>query len=241
MLEMLKKLEIVQELDLQILGLKNKIAEFPNRLATFDTEILMIETKIAEKKKTTEEQQKILRQHKGALELNEDRSKRSQEKIAGVKTSNELGAAQREVESLKKNSEVVGEAARKLEEDLAKHNAEIAALSAAITEIQGKRASESGKISGEEQSITKDLATLESKRKDSINGIEVRYLTVYDRIRVARGGVGLAFAITGSCRGCNVRIPAQVFNELQRGSQLHTCPNCKRILAYKDATKAATV
>ena len=118
------------------------------------------------------------------------------------------------------------------EEDLAKHNAEIAALSAAITEIQGKRASESGKISGEEQSITKDLATLESKRKDSINGIEVRYLTVYDRIRVARGGVGLALTITGSSRGCNVRIPAQVFNELQRGSQLHTCPNCKRILKH---------
>ena len=239
MLEMLKKLEIVQELDLQILGLQRKIAEFPSRLATFDTEIQTIETKIAEKKKTTEEQQKILRQHKGALELNEDRSKRSQEKIAGVKTSNELGAAQREVESLKKNSEVVGEAARKLEEELSKQNTEIGALTAAITEIQGKRAAESGKISGEEKSISTDLSALEAKRKEAINGIEIRYLSVYDRIRVARQGIGLAFAIMGSCRACNVRIPAQVFNELQRGSQLHTCPNCKRILAYKDA-KAAT-
>ena len=61
-------------------------------------------------------------------------------------------------------------------------------------------------------------------------GVEVRLLNQYERIRGARAGLGITAAVGGRCRACNMMVPPQLFNELQRGSALHSCPSCNRIL-----------
>lgn len=238
MLETLKKLEIVQELDLQIQGLQKKKSDFPVKLAAFDAEMKTLQLKIEDKKKTTNELERQIRQSKGALEMNEERSKRSNEKLGSVKTSYELSSAQKEIDSLKKNNEVVTGAVKKLEDELAAQAAEIATIEAKIAEIKATRDSEAGKIEGEEKVIDTDLGALNGKRKEATVGVEARVLANYDRIRIGKGGVALAYAMSGQCNGCYVKLPPQFFNELQRGvSEIYACQNCKRILIYKVAQK----
>ncbi len=236
--ETLIKLEQVQELDLQIDAILKKQADFPTRLATYDAEIKAISLKIQEKKKITDELDKGRRQQIGALELNEDRVKRSQEKLEQIKTNQEYMALQKEVESLKKNSDIIRENAKKAEEEIAKHKVDLDAFEVLIAEIKVKHDTESAKIAEETKSMANDLTALRSKRKDLAAGIEARYLTAYDRIRSARQGVGVAIASAGGCRACNMKLPPQMFNELQRLNEIRTCPNCKRILFYKDPSQA---
>ncbi len=41
----------------------------------------------------------------------------------------------------------------------------------------------------------------------------------------------------GTCRGCNMNIPPQLFNVLQRGTSIETCPYCHRIIFWEELMK----
>lgn len=240
MQEVLRKLEMVQELDLQIGNILTKKAEFPKRLADYDLKITETTKKYDEKKKIVDELEKSKRQQLGALELNEERAKRSQEKLELVKTNNELQALQKEIESLKKNSAIIQDNANKVDEELQKVAKELGTYESTLKDVKEKRATEAAKIADEEKSFDTELARLNAQRAERAVGIEKRYMAAYDKVRQGRGGLGVVPAVAGNCKGCNMRIPPQMYNELQRGTEMHMCPSCRRILVYKDASGKAS-
>ena len=235
MLETLKKLEQVQELDLQIQAAQRIKAEFPERLKAYDEEIKAIKLKQEEKTKISTELRKSHRQQLGALELNEDRAKRSEEKLTQIKTHDELQALQKEIESLKKHSALIQENAKKVDDEAKKIEDEIAGFQTQIDTIATKRDEETNKINSEAGIVDSDLSKLEAQRKAMIVGLDVRIMATYDRIRPARGGVGIALANGGTCKACNMKIPPQLYIEIQRPTEVELCPSCRRILIYKDA------
>lgn len=239
MRETLLKLEQVQELDLQIGVLQKKKNDMPARLAAYDTQISSLTIQLEEKKKIAEEIEKNLRQNQGALELNEDRAKRSQAKAEAIKTNQEFQAVQKEIEALKKNSTTISDNMTRLKAELEGAQKVASDIQAQIDEIAAKRTSESDKIGGETKEYDVELVRLNGLRAEAVVGIDVRYLSAYDRIRSGRvGGVGIVPAVAGNCKGCNMRIPPQIYNELQRCNELHMCPSCRRILLYKDGETA---
>ncbi|MBI3544416.1 MAG: hypothetical protein HY075_14185 [Deltaproteobacteria bacterium] len=240
MQEVLRKLEQVQEIDLQINAILAKKAEFPKRLAEYEASIKASTAKFEEKKKVVDELEKNKRQQLGALELNEERAKRSQEKSEQIKTNQEFQAIQKELESLKKNSATIQDNANKVGEELAKQQKELGAIEAVLTEAKTKLDSESNKIASESGGLENELKRLQGLRVSAADGIDKRYLAAYEKTRLNRSGLGLANATGGSCKGCNMRIPPQIYNELQRGTELFTCPSCRRILVYKDAVRTNT-
>lgn len=239
MQEVLSKLEQVQEVDVKINAILSRKAEFPKRLETFQNEIKTNRDKFEEKKKIVDELDRSRKQQLGALELNEERSKRSQEKLEQIKTNQEFQALQKEIESLKKNSGVIKENADKVTVEYDKFKKEMDLFDAAMKDAQTKYDTEAAKISEETKGMDQELAKLNELRKQAIVGIDSRYLATYDRVRGTRGGIGIVYAIGGSCKGCNMRIPPQIYNELQRGTEMHICPSCRRILVFKDAIRSA--
>lgn len=238
MRDTLLKLEQVQEIDLQIGVLQKKKNDMPARLASFDAQIATLTAQYEEKKKIHDEIEKNVRQNNGALELNDERAKRSQARAEQIKTNQEFQAVQKEIEALKKNSSVIQDNVTKLKTDLETAQKAMAEVEAKLQDVKGKRAVEAEKIGGESKDFDSELGRLNGLRSQAIVGIDVRYLSQYDRIRSGRMGIGIVPAIAGNCKGCNMRIPPQIYNELQRGSELHFCPSCKRILLFKDAVKA---
>jgi len=47
-------------------------------------------------------------------------------------------------------------------------------------------------------------------------------------------GIAIVPVFATVCRGCNVNIPPQMYNELQRVDRLKNCPNCERIIYWDD-------
>jgi predicted nucleic acid-binding Zn-ribbon protein len=70
-------------------------------------------------------------------------------------------------------------------------------------------------------------------RDQMAHGIERALLQRYEMIFSRRGGVAVAEAKGGTCQGCRMRLPPQLYNELQRHEQIHYCPNCQRILYWE--------
>jgi predicted nucleic acid-binding Zn-ribbon protein len=105
--------------------------------------------------------------------------------------------------------------------------------------VKSKISNESGTIGKEEQVLNADLERLLGEREKMIVGLDKRYLSAYEKIRDSKFGIGIVRAIEGNCKGCNMRIPPQIYNELQKNSEIHTCPSCRRILVYNRDTLGA--
>ena len=56
-------------------------------------------------------------------------------------------------------------------------------------------------------------------------------LKKYSAIRMRRG-LALVPVKNGTCQGCNMNIPPQLFNTLQRGNSIEVCGNCNRIIYW---------
>jgi predicted nucleic acid-binding Zn-ribbon protein len=57
-------------------------------------------------------------------------------------------------------------------------------------------------------------------------------LAKYDAIR-RRRGFAVVPAQRGVCMGCNMALPPQLFNTLQRGESIEYCPSCHRIVYFE--------
>ena len=55
----------------------------------------------------------------------------------------------------------------------------------------------------------------------------------YNQLREQRRGQALAEARDGSCTGCNMQLPPQMYNTLFRMEEIFFCPHCQRILILK--------
>jgi uncharacterized protein len=45
-----------------------------------------------------------------------------------------------------------------------------------------------------------------------------------------RAGVAIVEARNGTCLGCNMQLPPQMFNSLFRTQEIQSCPHCNRLL-----------
>ncbi len=73
----------------------------------------------------------------------------------------------------------------------------------------------------------------ETSRRDKLTGtVKPQLLRKYDAIRKKRIGVGLIVVEAGSCQGCNMQLPPQLYNILQRANSLEQCPSCQRLMIF---------
>jgi predicted nucleic acid-binding Zn-ribbon protein len=109
----------------------------------------------------------------------------------------------------------------------------VEAIQSQMKEIQAKRDEEASKISGETSQLEGQANELVAQRAQFLPQIEKRILMNYDRVRGARAGIGISPALGGRCGVCNMAVPPQMYIELQKGRDLHSCPSCHRILYVK--------
>jgi hypothetical protein len=55
----------------------------------------------------------------------------------------------------------------------------------------------------------------------------------YETILARRGGLAVVPVRQGTCQGCRMRIPPQLYNQIQRNEQVILCPSCQRMLHWQ--------
>lgn len=230
LVEQLKNLEQLQEIDLKIDSLKKNQSSLPGALKVLDDSLRKLKAQQEAKKALITEVEKTHRQTQAALELNRDRLTRSNQKLEGVHNSQEFQAANKEIEQLKKLNATLEEQSKKSALDQETLGKDAAALGEKIEAAQKELDAQSKILSTQDHQFKTDIGTLTSQRTQFSSHVETRILAQYDRVRVARSGIGIVPAVGGRCVGCNMMLPPQLFNEVQRGTQLHNCPSCHRLL-----------
>lgn len=78
--------------------------------------------------------------------------------------------------------------------------------------------------------LNAQMAKFLKSRETKVKKVKVALLHKYEQIRAKRDGVAMVGVTRGVCRGCFMNVPPQLYNELLRENQLHSCPTCNRML-----------
>jgi predicted nucleic acid-binding Zn-ribbon protein len=186
-----------------------------------------------------EEQQSVLARRNLEKELaeNEARARNKRMRSNQVRNDKESLAVDHEIESLKETK------ARQETELLAMMEAseQRTARIKVLIELTAQRKAELIEAEKESAAQVEDLKISISKqhvdRDLMAKNIDAPLLSRYEMLFSRRAGVAVSEAKGGTCQGCRMRLPPQLYNEIQKHMQVHYCPNCQRILYFETVAK----
>lgn len=234
--DQLKRLEELQRHDAKIQELENALKAIPLKLAATQNDLSRVEGLLSGERQALAETERYYNEQKGLLTEDEMQIAGAKHKLAQAKNSKEYMAAQREIEQRR--------------EGLAAREVEIAKLVEAVDakkKLLNDRASDvetlKTSISSDSEAaqarmseIEATIASLRAERDKLAADVKTEVLKRYSSIRMRRG-LAVVSVRNGTCQGCNMNIPPQLFNVLQRGQTIETCPSCHRIIYWEEIMK----
>jgi predicted nucleic acid-binding Zn-ribbon protein len=239
--EVKKKLNLLEELQ----GIDRAIDEQKAEQAKLNAEIMQLEQALASVQATIAEHQAQMaefRHEKAELEVamhtEQENIKRSETNMKEIRTNKEFQAVGREISAARKQ-------VAELEELLLQLSIRSDELQATIDTCETEMApladsAQNG--SKEKQAVIAKLQdaidTVTAKREAIVKELSSNLVRRYTQLREQRRGQALAEARDGSCMGCNMQLPPQLYNMLFRGDEMYFCPHCQRILILKQEQAA---
>lgn len=237
--EQIQVLVSLQELDLQIDVLTKKKNLLPQGLQDANSRLAQAQTLLKSRKNAAEELDKNIKQSQAAQQISEDRLQRSVGRQEGVKNSQEYQAVAKEVEQVRKSISQFKDQITKAEAELVKANALIEESNTQVAQVEAEIATISEGLSGEGNVLEQELNEFMKKRGSLTPGVDVPILRQYDRIRGARGGIGITPVVNGGrCSGCNMSLPPQLYNVMRKLTSIESCPSCNRLVFVPVASPA---
>jgi len=226
----LKNLIRIQAIDQSIQEIRSRIDKFPGISKALDEKLRSatagLET-AKEKTKTNQTTRKKLETDVGALE---GKISKYREQMLSVKTNEEYRALQKEIEHTQA-------AIRKVEDEILNLMGEFETAQQEIKQAEARLKEDQQVVNSERKGLEaenqKDISALESyikERREIESQISPDLMPRYERVRKARGGIGVAAARDYICEVCKVRIRPQVFQEIRKNDKIMECDACQRIL-----------
>jgi uncharacterized protein len=221
-------------------GLDRRLKELEESLAAISARVDQLREETEKDKAeldrlSEEDKQALLTRKRSERELaeGEARIRNHRMRLNLIRNDKELQAIGHEVETLKENNqrleaevlaqmEVADQRAPRIKE---------------LTELLGKKRTElmacEKEIAGQVEEIKSGLVRQRAERDAVAAGIDEALRHRYEMIFNRRGGLAVVEVKSGTCQGCRMKIPPQLYNQIQRRSEIHFCPNCQRILYFE--------
>ena len=160
---------------------------------------------------------------------------KSQEKLRSVKTNKEYQSSLKEIDDIKAANSKLEDEMLEILEKLDVAEKALKERKQHYNEIVDESEREKASIKEEAQLREKQLAELESNRVAIVAELKGEMLTIYNQVKAKQGDrVAIVAVKDAVCQGCNMNIPPQVYNELQRCDRVRYCPSCDRIIYWKN-------
>lgn len=232
------KVQIDILVELQEIEIKTEVLELETRkvsgqLDELDNELKAFESEIDEEEKVINDFKQKYRLCETDLQVNNTKAVKSQEKLKLVKTNKEYQSSLKEIDEIKAiNSKIEDEMLQYLEKiETSEKNIIEKKESYAILAERLKQ--EKDIIILESEQGRKKVAQLGEKWKTISKKIDPKLLEKFSVVKEMVSGRAIAAVKNAVCLGCNMQIPPQAYNELQRTERLEFCPHCQRIIYWE--------
>lgn len=231
MKEQLKLLIEVQRHDAHIQELDGMLKVWPQKLQALEANVKKVEAMLAGEEAKLAETETWRKQRENEKKDEEDQLQKAKQRSSMVKNVKEMMANERELELNRKQAKEreedvakLGEAVESAKARIAQHQTELDALRA---HVAGEVAAAQGKIAELEAQLT----AARQLRAEAAAAVQPDVLKRYGSIRIRRG-FALVPVKNGTCTGCNMNVPPQLFNQLQRSDSVQLCGNCNRMIYW---------
>ena len=225
----------IQEIDLEMDGLRERARAIPVESAELDAELAearkALETAKAKHLELEKQQrhEELIHDDKNAL------LKKYDQQLFSVKTNKEYKAILAEMDLAKAEISSIEDRILELMTDIDYVKGEMASAEEALRHEEAKVAERKRELDKELENVQQQLEEREQQKQALIPRVDEDLYGLYEKIRKAKtNGPSAVPAKNDSCSGCYMQVPPQVVNELIAGDRLITCQSCSRILYWPD-------
>lgn len=225
----------LQGVELDIRKIKQRLSQVDRITAELDARLHEFTAAVENSQNRIQELMKTSRTLESELQMSQGRIAKSQEKLRSVKTNKEYQSGLKEIEDL-------GAIASKIEDEILAGMEQIESVQEELKGHHARVEAQAGRIRGEKASVLQDAqeaqGALQRKEAEAArlsDQAAPEALALYRRVQAKRAdAIAIVCVCDAVCRGCNVNIPPQMYNELQRVDRLKNCPNCERIIYWEE-------
>lgn len=230
----IEQLVILQQVDDEILILRKEIEEAPRTLTALEEQLAALDSR----KEQVTDKLEILKSKKTSLtgEIEEDVSKikKSKNKLMMVGNTKEYHAMMREMDSLEKLNRLRDDEQDALNEELERQEELLKGIAEEVTGVKEQFDAQKATLDQRIAEAQKSLDSLDRKRKKACKVVPPPILGRYEFIRERMENPVIVPVADGVCQGCHIKIPPQNYNDLQKGQQILSCPNCQRLIYWEE-------
>jgi predicted nucleic acid-binding Zn-ribbon protein len=224
----------LQKLDSIAAGINLKKRELPEKISESDNAFRVFLDGLEAEKTKVEDLQKHHKDKEEKLKRGIESIKKSRDRLYEVKTNKEYQAILSEIETIeKKNSQVEDEIIVAMEA-LDEAREQLKAKEEEHAKIKLQYEQNKTKMEEELRLLDTELLACQKNMDDYSKQIQASLLKRYETIKEKRNGLAVVSVWKEVCDGCHVNIPPQQYIELQRSTELMSCPNCNRIIYYRN-------
>jgi len=236
--EKLKALAELQKVDLEIAALQKSADAFPKQMAELDKELAAARSALeAERNRVldVERQRRTLEQ---TISDEKEKVKKWEARLAEQRSTREYAALAREIDIAKKanvtSAEEIVELAK--QQNVAREGLKVKEqeFTARQDQIGGKL----NELKAQSDASMGQVKNLQAKRDEAATRVDKQMLQRYEQVKKKRMPA-LVPLNGGTCQGCNMNVPPQLYNTLRSNLSTDLCPSCNRIIYASEALEAA--
>jgi hypothetical protein len=224
----------LQQIEIKAAKHKTFLKKVPDQISRLEQQLEEFVSSVENDEAALAEFNKQYRTYESDLQLNFAKIQKSKEKLRSVKTNKEYQSSLKEIDDIKAINS-------KLEDEMLEFLEKIETAEKALkerrqhyTEIVEDSNQQKDLIEREAEQREKTLVELESDRSQIAAGLDTAIIEIYNRVKAKQiDAVAIVAVVDAVCQGCNMNIPPQIYNELQRRDSLKYCPSCDRIIYWK--------
>ncbi|MEW6067348.1 MAG: C4-type zinc ribbon domain-containing protein [Nitrospirota bacterium] len=232
-----KQLELlieIQQIDSKILDKKCLIDEIPSKISEAESPLkdsLGALDKIKQRQSSDEKKKRD--KEKEIDDINE-KIKKLKARASEIKTNKEYQALLKEIESAEKERYAVEDEILTIMEEIENISREIKSEEIRFLSEKEKVDTVKKKLEMEKQNAEKEFLSLKEARLKIVDAIDKDVYEHYINLFESCKALAVIEAKREICMGCNMNIPPQLFVEIKKNDEIIHCPQCRRILYYKN-------
>ncbi|NJB66930.1 hypothetical protein GGQ74_000570 [Desulfobaculum xiamenense] len=231
-LKQIEQLVVLQKVDDEIIVIEKELESLPKELAALEEKNAKLTERMEQTKERTDillHQQRLLADE---IDSNDSKIKKSKNKLMMAGNTREYQAMMREMDNMEKINRSREEEKIALMDEMNRQKERQTAAEAEAEELKGQLEECSANLKKRTATAKKRLTKLQKDRETACEVIPPRVLGRYEFIRARIQHPVIVPVDEAVCNGCHILIPPQIFNELQRGEQILSCPNCQRLIYW---------
>ncbi|MDA8156794.1 MAG: C4-type zinc ribbon domain-containing protein [Actinomycetota bacterium] len=230
----LKLLVELQQMDSQIIERAYLVKQIPFKIESAMSPLKQAKVSLEEKKRAYEAAVKRKRELDSELEDMGQKITKLKAQTSGVKTNKEYHALLKEIEAAEASRFAHEDSILSAMEQIESSEKEIKTEEKKVKEEEARVEVFRQDLEKQKEAASLELKELKGKRAAFASQIAQDAYELYMSLLKDLGGVAVAQAKGEVCGGCHMNIMPQLYVHIKQNSEIHQCPQCRRILFYKE-------